>query len=98
MNHPSPVVQAGKTHAIKLTAFMLFQAGITRKEIRTAQTYSSSPSLEAQELAEDVEARKGFLDRGTDTACNDWNFAMTFIVARKPLVMNEHLVWMTAKH
>ena len=101
MNHPSPVVQAGKTHVIKSTALALLQAGISRKEIRAAQTQSPSPSLEAQKLTEDVEARKILLDawnQGTDPACSDWNFAMTSIVARKTLFMNEHQAWMTAKY
>lgn len=93
MNHPSSVVQAGKTHAIKSTALALLQAGITRREIRAAQSQSSSSSLEAQELKEDIEARKKLLDawnQGTDPACSDWNFVMTSIVARKTLFMNEH--------
>ena len=80
MNHPSPVVQAGKTHAIKSSALALLQAGISRKEIRAAQTQSSSSSLKARELTEEVEARKRLLDarkQGTDPACSDWNFAMT---------------------
>ena len=101
MNHPSPVVQAGKTHAIKSTALALLQAGISRKDFRAAQTQSPSPSLEAQELTEDVEARKRLLDawnQGTDPACSDWNFAMTSIVARKTLVMDERQAWMTAKY
>ena len=101
MNHPSPVVQAGKTQAIKSTALALLQAGITRREIRAAQTQGSSSSLEAQELEEDIEARKQLLDawnQGADPACNDWNFAMTSIVARKALVMDEHQAWMTAKY
>ena len=101
MNHPSPVVQAGKTHAIKSTALVLLQAGITRRETRAAQTQSSSSSLEAQELKEDIKARKQLLDawnQGTDPACNDWNFVMTSIVARKALVIDERQAWMTAKY
>ena len=101
MNHPSPVVQAGKTHGIKSTALALLQAGITRREIRAAQTQGSNSSLEAQELKEDIEARKQLLDawkQGADPACNEWNFTMTSIVARKALIIDEHQAWMTAKY
>lgn len=92
MNHPSPVVQGGKTQLIRLTALQLLQAGISRRGVRAS---------EAHELEEDVEARQRLLDawnQGIDPACNDWNFAMTSIVARKALVLSKHQAWMTAKY
>ena len=92
MDHPSPVIQGGKTQLIKLTAVQLLQAGISRRGVRASG---------AQELEEDVEARQRLLEawnQGTDPACSDWNFAMTSIVARKALVVSEHQAWMTAKY
>ena len=99
MNHPSPVVQAGKTRAILSTAVQLLLAGISRRETRAAQPDISIS--EARELNEDVEARKQLLDawnQGEDPACSDWNFATTSIVARKTLVIDEDQEWMTAKY
>ena len=99
MNHPSPVVQAGKTQLIMSTAVQLLQAGISRRGTVAAQSQTSSS--EGHELEEDIAARKQLLDawkQGTDPACNDWNFAMTSIVARKALLISKHQAWMTAKY
>lgn len=99
MDHPSPVVQAGKTQLIMATAVQLLQAGISRRGTVAAQSQSSSSK--GDELKEDIEARKQLLDawkQGTDPACSDWNFAMTSIVARKALVMSNHQAWMTSKY
>ena len=37
VDHPSPVVQAGKTQKIMAPAVQLLQAGICRRETRAAQ-------------------------------------------------------------
>lgn len=97
MNHPSPVVQAGKKQAIKATAVELLQAGITRR----TRSASQVQEVEPQKLNEDVEVMTRLLDawnQGEDPACNEWNFAMTSMVARKALVIDKHQAWMLAKY
>ena len=97
VDHPSPVVQAGKTQKNMAPAVQLLQAGIYRRETRAAQVHISS--LEAKQLEEDIQALRQLLDvwnQGTHPACNDWDYAMTAIVVRKALVVYEHHAWMTA--
>ncbi len=98
MNHPSPMIQAGKKQGIKTTAVELLQAGISRRANKAAEAQASS--AEAKKYRDDVEAMNQLLEawnQERDPACNEWNFAMTSIVARKALVINEHLAWMVAK-
>jgi len=98
MNHPFPAVHAGKKQAVKTTAAELLKPGRSCRTARASQTQISS--VEAQDLREDVEAMEGFLDgwnQDRDPSCNEWDFAMTSIVARKALVIEEHQEWMVAK-
>ena len=97
VDHPSSVVEAGKTQKNMAPAVQLLQAKICRRETRAAQV--QIPSLEAKELEEDIPALKQLLDvwsQGTDTACSDWDYAITSIVTRKALVVNKYHAWMTA--
>ena len=93
VDHPSPVIQAGKTQKIMAPAVQLLQAGICRRETRAAQMYFALGSKGA---------RRGYpkmLDvwsQGTDPACKDWDYAMTSIVASKALVVNKYHAWTTA--
>ena len=99
MDHPSPIVQAGKKQGIKTTAIQLLQAGMSRRGALASRTGISA--AEAHDLKEDVKILKDLLEawnNGTDPACNDWNFAMTSIVARKAFIINEQEAWMTAKY
>lgn len=99
MNHPSQAVEAGKKQGIMGAAMVLLQAGISRRETLVAQ--AGVQDVEAQKLEREVEEMKQLLDawsQGADPACNDWNCAMTSIIARKALLIDEHEAWMTAKY
>ena len=99
LNHPSPVVEAGKRQGIKLTAIQLLQAALMRRLDLTAQ--SDPLAKEAETVTREIEDLRHLLrawNDGTDPACNDWNFVMTSIVARKALIMHQRDAWMIAKY
>ena len=98
MNHASPIVNAGARQVIKIAAVPLLRAGISRRKAVMKQTSCSQEEM--QELERDTEAIGVLLDawnQGTDPACNEWNFAITSIVARKAVFINEEQNWMMAK-
>ena len=98
MNHPSQIVKAGARQVIKIAAVPLLQAGISRRKAVMKQSNYSQEEM--RELERDTEAIGVLLDawnQGTDPACNEWNFAITFIVARKAVFINEEQDWMMAK-
>lgn len=98
MNHPSPVVQAGKKHGIKTTAVQLLQAGLSRRSALMSQANIADESLLA--LDKDIATFRRLLEawnHETDPACNDWNFNLTSIVTRKSFLLGEQEAWMTPK-
>lgn len=98
LNHQSPVVQAGKKQGIKSTAIELLKAGLSRQITRTPQT--SKSSVDEIKIKEDVGAIESLLEawiHDTDPACNEWNFAMTSIVAQKRFIISEDKEWMSAR-
>ena len=98
MRHPSPIVQAGKKQGIKTTAVQFLQAGLSRRSALASETDLTLE--EAQALNDNVSTFRRLLEAWStemDPACNDWNFTMTSIVARKAVFLSEREDWMTAK-
>ena len=99
MNHASPAVEAGKKQEIMGAAVQLLQAGISRRQGLVAQAQVSGS--EVQKLEVELEEMKRLVEawkQGGDPACNEWDYTMTSITARKALVLNVHEAWMTAKY
>lgn len=92
-DHPSQLVRALKREVVKAAAVQLLQASVLRKEGLLKQgTLSADHSREVE--METSELRK-LIDawiHGHDPACNQWEFAMTSIVAQKTSIVKEHYV------
>ena len=99
VNHPSSAVEAGKKHIVLGVAVRLLEAAVSRRQTLLANEQLSD-SDDTQRLEEEVGEIKRLLDawsQGGDPASSRWDLAMTSIIARKALLVNEHEAWMTPK-
>ena len=99
LNHPSPAVAAVKNMVVISAASNLLESSISRK--KAAATDPSTSNMEAKELAKEIESLNELMDaikRGDGDACNNWNFELTWIVARKAIVVDEKEAWMSIKN
>ncbi|MCJ1312095.1 hypothetical protein MMC25_005769 [Agyrium rufum] len=97
--HPDPLVAYAKKFAVISAASVLLEASIGRKqaELANGSTLASSKT----QLEQDVQQMSGLLDaikRGEGDAINGWDFEMTWIVARKAMVLDQNTPWMAAKY
>ena len=99
MNHPSRAVEAGKKQLVLGVAAQLLQAAISRRQTLPATKHLSDS--DAQRLEAEMGEIKRLLDawqRGGDPASSRWDLAMTSIIARKALLVDEREAWMTPKY
>ncbi|KAF2238545.1 hypothetical protein EV356DRAFT_505849 [Viridothelium virens] len=95
----SAVVIAGKRHVITGAALTLLEPSMRRK--RAAAAASSIPSSEKEQLDEDAQEIADLIDaikREESDAVDNWNFEMTWIIARKAIVMGKTEAWMAIKY
>ena len=95
--HPSTVVQAGKNDLIVPTAAQFLLAGISRRRALASQDIL--PAHQMEQLLNDVDAMTKLvvaIDQGADPATSVWNTSMTWIVARKAMILGLGEPWMTA--
>lgn len=98
-NHPSPAVAAAKHQVILAAAIALLCSGISRKEIIAANPLTASHEVE--KLSEEIEEMTGLVEiikSGDDMACNHWDMEMTWVVARRAIIVNQKESWMSAKY
>ena len=99
MKHPSVTVEAGKKQVIMGAAVQLLEAGVSRRQDILVKAQGNTP--EAQNLENEVGELKRLVEawkQGEDPACNDWECAMTSIIARKAIIISEHEAWMIPKY
>lgn len=98
-NHSSPVVAAGKKPLILSTIVAFLQAGVLRRKMVLADPHTPDSEGEtllqqSREIEELIESFK----RGDDQICENWDFEMTWIVARKCILVSKGDAWMAAKY
>ena len=102
MNHPSRAVQAGKNQIILGVAVQLLEAALSRRHtLLLAKGQLSSSDAEAQRLEKEVGEIERLVEvwqKGGDHVGSSWDCAMTSIVARKALLVDERGEWMTARY
>ncbi|KAF2230138.1 hypothetical protein EV356DRAFT_536694 [Viridothelium virens] len=97
--HPDPIVAAGKKMGVISAATVLLESSIQRKRSKAAQ--DSTPSSEKEQLERDVQAMSNLMEAikcGEDDAVNNWDFEMTWIVARKAIPLSTSEPWMAIKY
>ena len=97
LNHPSPAVDAGKRAAVMSAATALLMARISRKSAELEST--SKPGFESEALSKEIQSMEETLkavERGSD-AESSWDFDVTWIVARKAVILDTTKGWMTVK-
>ena len=82
-------------------AVQLLQAAMARRQKLLAKEHSSDSDDEQRFKEEEVGEIKRLLDawqEGDDPASSRWDLAMTCIIARKALLVDEREAWMTPKY
>ncbi|KAI9667985.1 MAG: hypothetical protein M1821_000805 [Bathelium mastoideum] len=95
--HADPQIAVGKKFAVISTASVLLDSSINRNKAAA----ENMAGAEKEKLEKDVLAMTGFMKaikKGESDAINNWDFEMTWIVARKALVLKEGEMWMTKKY
>ena len=98
-NHPSPAVAAAKHQVILAAAIALLSSGISRKETLAADPLTAI--YEVEKLRKEIAEMTGLvktIKSGDDMACNHWDMEMTWVVARKAILINQKESWMCAKY
>ncbi|MCJ1404061.1 hypothetical protein MMC11_007286 [Xylographa trunciseda] len=98
-NHSSPAIARGKKAGIQTAAVALLQAGVNRRKALVEN--SSLPKSEAEKLAKEKQEIEELIDavkRGDNEVSDNWDMEMTWIVARKAIIVNEGEAWMSAKY
>ncbi|KAL8989848.1 MAG: hypothetical protein Q9169_008266, partial [Polycauliona sp. 2 TL-2023] len=95
LNHPSPIVLAGKQNAAKSIVILSLQATMIGKS--TKLETSRGTDLETEGLKEDLEDMKSTLRTIVNDEAGRWNFDLTWIVARKAIVQDTSMDWMTLR-
>lgn len=100
LNHPSPAVEAGKKAAVMSAATALLKARIFRKHVEVNSLFDSE-TKEKDALKDELSAMNKTLEaieRGDDTQNSSWDFDVTWIVARKAIILDDATQgWMTIK-
>ena len=96
--HTSRFVADSK-HTVWMTgAVQMLQAGVTRREKVLAE---SLPPNEVARYSEEIEELAQLIDaveNNRDPGSCDWDYELTWIVARKAIVTREDEDWMMAKY
>jgi SAM-dependent methyltransferase len=96
-HHSDPQVAVGKKFGVISAASVLLESSINRNK---AAAESATGALK-EKLERDVQAMTALMEaikRGEGDAINNWDFEMTWIVARKALVLDEEEPWMAKKY
>ncbi|KAL9002006.1 MAG: hypothetical protein Q9188_005046 [Gyalolechia gomerana] len=100
LNHPSSAVGLGKKTAVISAATALLKARISRKQDEF-NSLSNSDSEKKKGLKEELDSMNKTLEaveRGDETNSSSWDFDVTWIVARKAIILDDgNQGWMTAK-
>ncbi|MCJ1263855.1 hypothetical protein MMC22_003725 [Lobaria immixta] len=98
-NHNSPLVAAGKKPLILSVVAELLGAGLVRRKAAIGD--SSTPTGEGETLLQEsreIEELIEALKHGGHQIRENWEFEMTWIVARKAILVNKSDAWMSVKH
>ncbi|KAI9694168.1 MAG: hypothetical protein M1822_003439 [Bathelium mastoideum] len=96
-DHADPQIAVGKKFAVISAATVLLESSINRNK-KAAENMTGA---EKEKLEKDVQAMTGLMEaikQGEGDAINNWDFEMTWIVARKAIVLDEGEPWMTRKY
>lgn len=100
LHHASPLVEVGKKAAVMSAATALLKARIFRKQ-GELDSLSDSDSSSIGGLKEELSSMNKTLEaieRGDDANSSSWDFDVTWIVARKAIILDDvNQGWMTAK-
>ena len=97
--HPAPEVQAHKDAVGLAVNTGLLKAGAMRKRALAAEERTSVDAK--KKLIEEAERNEELakaIERELKEKVNQWNAIMTWIVARKAIVLGEGEDWMTMNH
>lgn len=92
------MVQAGKKAGVISAATVLLESSISRKKA-AALSFSAS-TVDAQVLCKEIESMEELLEaikRG-EAVNKDWNLELTWIVAKKAIVLKNDEAWMSIKY
>ena len=98
LNHPSKSVQAGKNQIVLSVAVQLLKAALSRRQTLLLANESDADAQRLEKEVGDIERLLEAWRQGGDPAGSSWDCAMTSIVARKALLVDERGAWMTAKY
>lgn len=97
--HPAPEVQAHKDAVGLAVNTTLLRAGAVRRRALGAEE-QTSPDTRRRLIkdAEQAEELAKAIERELEEKLNQWHAIMTWIVARKAIVLGENEDWMTVTH
>ena len=101
LNHPSRAVQAGKNQIVLGVAVRLLEAALSRRHTLLLANQQLSSDADAQGLEKEVGEIERLVEvwrQGGDHVGSSWDCAMTSIVARKAILVDERGAWMTPKY
>jgi len=98
LNHPSPIVQAGKKAGVISAATVLLESSISRKKAATL-SFSAS-TVDAQMLCKEIKSMEELLEavKSGEAVSKDWNLELMWLVARKAIVLKNDEAWMSIKY
>jgi len=98
LNHPSPMVQAGKKAGMISAATVLLKSSISHK--RAAALSFSASTVDAQMLCKEIKSMEELLDaiKSGEAVSKDWNLELMWLVARKAIVLKNDEAWMSIKY
>ena len=97
LNHPSPLAAAGKKKYLTSAGTAIYNSGISRRKAKLAEP--STSNFEAEKLIEEINSLTGWVEQINRGEIDfDWDFEITWIVARKAIVMDEKESWMPIKY
>lgn len=99
VKHPSPEVAAIKKFGILQAALVLLEASLSRRKMIVVdpQTSNGEKEKEAEEI-ESITKLIAVIKCGEDHAFGVWDMEMTWIVARKSIVLSVKDAWMSVKY
>ncbi|KAL9117371.1 MAG: hypothetical protein Q9187_006092 [Circinaria calcarea] len=98
-NHPSAEVAVIKKFGILQAAVVLLEASLSRRKsiVADPQTSDSEKEKEAKEI-DSITQLIAVIKRGEDHALNIWDMELTWIVARKAIILDVKDAWMSVKY
>ena len=99
LGHPSTTVQDRKTNTVSFGALQMIQAGASRRKVKAVEHQTSAS--EAKELAKDAEEMTKLVEsmkQGDIFKPSSWDLAMTWIEARKAIIVGRDEAWMSARY